>query len=164
MAWYNHMFTVHTECVALQKSSPYYGGVITTLKTNTHINTLVDLLDQRIAAESIYSLGGCLMQAQLMMSMGYSFLNDPSELIFTSSMDKALSHVMHNLSDVAFVRSGVLENCHALGNIDIDDWKVVHPVANFVDGVEFPFLISTQLVPEWSLSALLSLPLDVGAT
>eukprot|EP00045_Choanoeca_perplexa_P014917 m.178541 g.178541 ORF g.178541 m.178541 type:complete len:1090 (+) comp16840_c0_seq1:161-3430(+) len=154
------LLTIDAINVASQLSSPYYGGVITTLKSNTHINTLADLRDKRVAAESVYSLGGSLMQAQLMQDSGYDPFDDPSVLIFTNSMDKALSHVMHNLSDVAFVRSGVLENCDALGNIDINDWKLIHPLELTVDGAAFPFLVSTALVPEWSFSALTILPME----
>ena len=155
---------MHRVHAALQTSSPYYGGVIATLKTHTHINTLADLPDQRISAESIYSLGGCLLQAQLMFISGYSFLNEPSQIAFTRSIDDALQNVMQNKSEVAFVRSGVLESSHASGAINITDWKLIRPVTHILDDGNFPYLVSTQIVPEWSLSALQSLRLDVSVS
>lgn len=148
-----------------------FGGVIFTLNVNTQINSLGDLTGKRIAAVTINSLGGYQMQAFELFEAGIP-LPDQKNLLFTGMPhDLVVNAVLDGRADVGFVRSGILETMVREGKLDIARIKVIHNESV----LDFPYMISTSLYPEWPVAvmplldeeiakrlaiALLSLPSD----
>lgn len=135
--------------VVLRNGEPVssFGGVIVTHAYNQEINTLEDLVDKRIAAADLRSLGG--YQAQL-----YEILQADVELAgrfeFLKKHNKVITAVLDGRVDAGFVRSGVIETLIKSGVLEWDQIKIINPKSQG----EFPFRVSTDLYPEWPLLAL----------
>lgn len=135
--------------VVLRNGEPVssFGGVIVTHAYNQEINTLEDLVDKRIAAADLRSLGG--YQAQL-----YEILQADVELTgrfeFLKKHNKVITAVLDGQVDAGFVRSGVIETLIKSGVLKWDQIKIINPKSQG----EFPFRVSTDLYPEWPLLAL----------
>ncbi|MBE0472287.1 MAG: EAL domain-containing protein, partial [Methyloprofundus sp.] len=126
-----------------------FGGVIVVKKQRTDILDLVDLKGQRIASPQEGSFGGYMMQAYEALKAG---VKPDSYRVIDTEMphDLAIQAIMNDEADAAFVRTGVLESMIERGLIKADDFRILNPqhLANF------PFLISTQIYPEWPLAAM----------
>lgn len=126
-----------------------FGGVIVVKNDRTDILDLVDLKGQRIASPKEGSFGGYMMQAYEVKRAGI----DPSSYqIFETDMphDLAVNAVVEGKVDAAFVRTGVLENMRDRGLINLNELRILNPQSL----ASFPFLISTQIYPEWPLAAM----------
>lgn len=74
-----------------------------------------------------------------------------SELIFADGNEREVVYaVQTGLVDAGVVRAGVLESLHRGGVIDIDDFAPMEPILH----QGYPFMSSTELYPEWLLSAM----------
>ena len=81
-----------------------FGGVIMALANNTAINTIEDIRGKSIAAASISGLGSGQMQFRKLIGRGMSYINDPSQVMFTSNQGKVVNGVLYGEIDVGFVR------------------------------------------------------------
>ena len=81
-----------------------FGGVIMTLANNTSINTIKDIRGKSVAAASISGLGSGQMQFRKLINKDMSYINDPSQVIFTSNQGKVVNGVLYGEFDVGFVR------------------------------------------------------------
>jgi diguanylate cyclase (GGDEF)-like protein/PAS domain S-box-containing protein len=151
-----------------------FGGVIFTRSDAQKINTLSDLVGQRIVVTSTDFLGGYQMQAFEMLEEGLP-LPAPEKLLTTGMpQDLPVQAVLAGRADVGFVRTGVLEAMAHEGKLDLGRIKVINQQAL----PSFPYVSSTRLYPEWPVAvvepvddvlarrlavALLSLPTDSAA-
>ncbi|WP_051678420.1 EAL domain-containing protein [Thiomicrospira pelophila] len=126
-----------------------FGGVIVVKNSRTDILDIIDLKGQRIASPKKGSFGGYMMQAFEIKKAG---VEPESYQIFETEMphDRAVNAVLDGSADAAFVRTGVLEDMHDRGLIKLSDLRVL----NSQSLAGFPFLISTQIYPEWPLAAM----------
>jgi hypothetical protein len=81
-----------------------FGGVIMALANNTSIQKIRDLKGKSVAAASISGLGSGQMQFRRMIKEGMSYINDPSQVIFTSNQGKVVNGVLYGEIDAGFVR------------------------------------------------------------
>lgn len=131
-----------------------FGGVIATLANRDDINTLQDLVGKRIAAVKKGSLGGYQAQVKEMYNLGLP-LPDSDKLVFTDMPHrKTLQMVFEGKADVAFFRTGVIENLLSEKAIDPTSIKIINPQENY------PFHLSTKLYPEWPFACLKHIDLD----
>jgi diguanylate cyclase (GGDEF)-like protein/PAS domain S-box-containing protein len=122
-----------------------FSGVIFTRADASGINTLADIVHQRIAITSTDFLGGYQMQAFEMLEAGLP-LPDPDRLVVTGMpQDLPVAAVLAGRASVGFVRSGVLEALVREGKLSMDRLKIIHPQST----PGFPFVRSTLLYPEW---------------
>jgi diguanylate cyclase (GGDEF)-like protein/PAS domain S-box-containing protein len=127
-----------------------FGGVILTRADRSDINTLQNLRGKIVASPAEQSLGGYLMQRWELYKQGIN-ISELSHVNFTGMPhDKALLEVDSGNADVAFVRTGILENMAREGKIRLDRFKVL----NRQPEGKFPQLLSTDLYPEWPFSAM----------
>lgn len=126
-----------------------FGGVIVVKNNRTDILDMIDLKGQRIASPQKGSFGGYMMQAFEIQKAG---VEPESYQILETEMphDRAVYAVLDGSADAAFVRTGVLEDMHDRGLINLPDLRVL----NSQSLAGFPFLISTQIYPEWPLAAM----------
>ena len=133
-----------------------FGGVIFSLSNST-INTVEDLKDRSIAAASISGLGSGQMQFRVLQQAGLSYINDPSQVVFTSDQGSVVSGVINGDWDVGFVRTDQIESTLDADGKPIDRTllKVIDPIKGLeIDGNPFPFASSTPLYAEWNVAAL----------
>jgi len=131
-----------------------FGGVILTRADRSDINTLQDLRGKIISSPAEQSLGGYLMQRWTLYKQGIG-IREVSRVHFTGMPhDKALLEVKSGAADVAFVRTGILENMAREGKIRLDQFKVL----NRQSAGKFPQLLSTDLYPEWPFAAMPDVP------
>jgi twitching motility protein PilJ len=136
---------------------PYtvFGGVILRRADRDDIKTLADLRGKVAAGLDPSSLGAWNMQMLELKNVGI----DPPEqafrkTIFTDSQDNIVLAVRDRKADVGMVRAGLLEEMATEGTINLDEFAIINPkkIENF------PFLLSTDLYPEWPFAAMPDTP------
>lgn len=119
-----------------------YGSVIFT-KVTTHIKRYNDLRDKRIGAVSPHSFGGYLLG---MKEIGIPILE--KNITFFGTHYNVVKAVLEGRVDAGIIRTDVLEKMQEDNLIQLSDINVLN-VKKYPD---FPFLISTELYPEWVLA------------
>lgn len=135
-----------------------YGGVIITRSDNNEINELSDLRDKSLMAVDEHSFGGFWIGVRTMEQNGIDYREDLSKITFGKTHDAVIYAVRSGSVDAGIIRTDVLERLVAEGKIDISDFKVINQ--QHFEG--FPFLLSTQLYPEWAFSKVSSTPLELA--
>ncbi len=134
-----------------------FGAVIFTRADRHDIQTLADLRGRRFAAVDSGAFGGFQMAWREIKQHDIPSLRDLELIPLGFPQDNVVRAVLNNRADAGSVRTGVLESMAMWGQIDLLDIKVLHPVAN-----DFPFLLSTQLYPEWPFAQLPTAPADLA--
>jgi diguanylate cyclase (GGDEF)-like protein/PAS domain S-box-containing protein len=127
-----------------------FGGVILTRADRADINKLEDVRGKVVASPAEQSLGGYLVERWALFKQGIA-ISEVKRLKFTGMPhDKAVLEVLNGLADVAFVRTGVLENMAHEGKIDLNQFKVLNrqPIDTF------PQFLSTELYAEWPFAVM----------
>ncbi|MCG7926937.1 MAG: PhnD/SsuA/transferrin family substrate-binding protein [Candidatus Thiodiazotropha taylori] len=135
-----------------------FGGVIVTNRTHTDINHLTDLKGRTIAAVSKSSLGGFQAQAMELLRKGINLSDDVSFIETGMPHDNVINTVLAKQADAGFVRTSVLEEMADSGAIDMSELKIL----NQRKLAGFPFLISTEIYPEWPFAAMPHADQDLG--
>ena len=132
-----------------------YGGVIFRRAGQPGTPDLDWLKGKRFLAVDPLSLGGWLAARLRLQEHGIR-PDDLANLSFAGTHDAAVLGVLAGQADAGTVRTGVLEQMAAHGQIDLRQIEVIAPVTNGQrQGLrQFPFLRSTRLYPEWPLSRL----------
>ena len=132
-----------------------FGGVILVRADRNDLNAFEDLKGKRLASPSQQSLGGYLMQRWALMQSGVDITRDMASIHFTGMPhDKVVFEVLAGKADAGFVRTGVLEALIREGKIRRDQIRILRQP----ETPGFPHLLSTDLYPEWPLSAARSVP------
>jgi len=122
-----------------------FGGVIIARSNRKDIVKLDDLKGKHIAAVEKLSLGGYLAQSIELLSKGIDVRSDLKITFTDMPHDKVVHAVENGLVDAGFIRTGVLEKMAKEEKINLNDFKIIHPVK--IKG--FPQSLSTSLYPEW---------------
>ncbi len=126
----------------------HFGGVFIVDAQREQLNSLEAVSGLRFAAVEPGSLGGYQAQLLALSSRGLPL---PTDIDFTGMPhDRVVDRVLRGEADVGLIRTGVLESLIAEDKIAADALRVLAP-RQFA---EFPFLVSTDLYPEWPLIAL----------
>lgn len=157
---------------SLQKALTEYGGVVFT-RQSSGIKTLEELENKRFGAVDPESFGGWVMARHTLKQNGID-PDDLSAVRFFGSHDAVVTAVKSGEVDAGTVRTDTLERMVGEGKIDLTFCRVLAP-RHYPD---FPYLISTDLYPEWPFAklhatseqlanrvavALLQMPADVEA-
>lgn len=137
----------------LRLGRPYtrFGAVIFARADRSDINTLSDLKGRSFMGVNKSAFGGFQMAWYETTRAGVDLLNDPSSLTFSGlPQDQIPIAVLAGKVDVGTVRTDVLERMSHEGKFRLDQFKILN--ARVVAG--FPFLLSTNLYPEWPFAAL----------
>nr|WP_305891104.1 sensor histidine kinase [Methanolobus chelungpuianus] len=135
-----------------------YGGVIITRSDNDNINELSDLRGKSLMAVDEHSFGGFWIGVRTMEHNDIDYREDFSNITFGKTHDAVVYAVRSGSVDVGIIRTDVLERLAAEGKINISEFKVI----NQQHAEAFPFLLSTQLYPEWAFSKVSSTPLELA--
>lgn len=136
------------------KPTSNFGGTIFTLAKRTDLNALNDLRGKSVAAVSDKSFAGYLLQRWELFKQEI-LITDLGKFYFLGvPQDNVVLEVLNGRVDAGFVRTGILEAMAAENKIKLDQFKVLNqqPVEYF------PQLYSTDLYPEWPISAMRKVP------
>jgi len=125
-----------------------FGGVIFASAGRNDIATLSDLKGKRVAAIDKTSFAAYLIQYDMLKEQGIDLSRDCTVEFTGFPQDRAVVAVLAGQADVGFVRSGLLESMAREGKLDLSAVKIIHQV----QPKGFPFLLSSQLYPEWPLA------------
>lgn len=131
-----------------------FGGVIFTYIDRDDINHLSDLRGKRFMAVEESSFGGWQMALKVLLENGVDPARDLGGMRFGGTHDNVVYSVQNDEAEAGTVRTDTLERMAAAGDIELSEFKIIHPARH--DG--FPFVISTELYPEWPLARLASTP------
>lgn len=138
-----------------------FSAIIFTRSDRDDIQTLKDLKNKSFMAVNENAFGGWLMAQHELHMHGFNAFEDFSSLQFSDfPQDKVVLAVLNREVDAGTVRTDILESMADNGIINLKDFKVINAQPMTPD---FPFSRSTQLYPEWPLSALKHVPESVVA-
>lgn len=127
-----------------------FGGVVIARSDRNDINRLTDLKNKTVAAVSKESLGGYQAQAAELAKFGLTIPEDVRLIETGMPHANAVAAVLDGRADAGFVRTGVLEAMAQEGRLDLQQIKIIENRTS----PAFPFLLSTDLYPEWPFAAM----------
>ena len=122
-----------------------FGSVIF-VRSDSSIEQLSHLKGRSIAGANPKGLGGWLIGYNEIINQGVDAF-DESMVSFLGVQENIVNAVLAGDVDVGIVRTGVLERLANSRAINLSDLKVL----NAKQVADFPYLLSTDLYPEWAL-------------
>jgi|GEM_PF-2388406 len=161
MEYYGHATRIATLQVP---GDPYpqalFGGVIFTRSDRNDIQDLSDLRGKTFVAVDETSLGGWQAALAEMRAADIDPERDFSALNFTGTHDAAITAVLHGQADAGTARSTQLERMAKEGSINLSDIKILNDKHSQYP--TYPYLLSTDLYPEWPFAAVTGTDLDLS--
>jgi len=145
----------------LKNGHPYsqFGAVIFTRADRQDINSLADLKGKSFLAVKKDAFGGFEMAWYEMFRQGIDPFSYFSELGFSGlPQDQIPMAVLDDRADAGTVRTDVLERMAKEGLFSLDQFKILSP--KHVE--DFPFLLSTDLYPEWPFAKCIDTSIDLA--
>ncbi|MCA8925395.1 MAG: PhnD/SsuA/transferrin family substrate-binding protein [Planctomycetes bacterium] len=140
-----------------------FGGLL--VMREDEVRALKDLKGLRLAAVDPGSLGGWRLQRAELLAAGVDPERD-LEVSFHSTHDAVLLAVQDGEADVGAVRTGTLSDMIARGKLAPGGLRVLGGERNLytegLSGKDFPFPLSTRLVPQWPLCANPDVPEELS--
>ncbi len=130
------------------KATKSFGGVIFTSEENEDINSVSDLSGKTFMAVKKSSFGGWQMAYMELLDQGIDPFKDFASLEFGGKHDNVVLAIQNGVVDAGTVRTDTLERMVAGGMIDLSEFKIITQKKH----VDFPFVVSTALYPEWPLA------------
>ena len=132
------------------KAVDRFGGVIFTRADRADLNDLGDLRGKTFMGVGKLSLGGFLVAWERLLRAGIDPFKDFARVTFNGMPhDRVVERVLAGEADAGTVRTSILESMAREGRLDLADVRILGKG----EDPNFPFLYSTQLYPEWPLSA-----------
>ncbi len=126
-------------------------GTAIIARADSGITTLDDLRGKRVAAVSPDAFGGFQLGWHEFMSQGVDPFEDFDPLKFMGfPHDEIIRAVQRGDVDAGIIRGGLLEALAAEGRFDLSEFVVLHSNSQ----MDFPYMVSGQLVPEWPFTAV----------
>jgi len=133
---------------------PFFGGVIFTRK-DSPIKNLIELKGKTLGAVNPDSFGGYLIALYELYKVGIH--EEDIKPKFYGTHDAVVRAVLKGEVPAGTVRTGILERMAKKGKISLRDLKIL----NQKNYPNFPFLVSSELYPEWPILALEGTPQKV---
>ena len=131
--------------------STQFGAVIFSRADKKNIKSIYDLRGKSFAAVSKTAFGGFQMAWRELKQYGLDPYKDFMAMQFTGfPQDNVVYAVRDGKAEAGTVRTDTLERMAREGLINLAEFKILAPKK--LDG--FPFLLSTQLYPEWPFASL----------
>lgn len=126
-----------------------YGGVIITLSSRHDIKTLKDVRGKSIATTHKKGTASMLMQQEEFANEGIDIVRECKMIYTGQSSDEPIQLLKSGKADVAFMRTGYIEEMVEKGRLNLNELSILSPRSD----PNFPFLHSTKLYPEWAVAA-----------
>ena len=129
----------------------FFGAIIFTRSDRTDIKKINDLKGKSFMAIGKNAFGGFQMAWREFIKSGIDPFSDFSQILYSGfPQDAVVDAVLSGKVDSGTVRTGVLESLAREGKINLSD---IH-VLSQRDVSGFPYLLSTDLYPEWPFAKL----------
>jgi two-component system sensor histidine kinase TtrS len=125
-----------------------FGSVIFTSVLNRSIHNTKSLNGKSFSAANPQGLGGWIVGLDYLTANNINPTVDFSDIQFLGNQDNIIFAVTNRLVDAGIVRTGVIETMVERGQLERSSIKILD------QKIGFPYLLSTQLVPEWAFSSL----------
>ncbi len=126
-------------------------GTAIIARRDSGISTLDDLQGKRVAAVSPDAFGGFQLAWHAFMAQGIDPFVDFKPLRFMGfPHDEIIRSVRDGEVDAGIIRGGLLEALAAEGRFALDEFVVLQSNSQ----MDFPYMVSGQLVPEWPFTAV----------
>lgn len=122
-----------------------FAGVIIA-NPGSGIHTAADLKGKKLITNTINSAGGYLYQRQYLSELGIKVPDDFTDYKEMPKQDDIVLAVKAGLSDVGFIRTGILEDMVKKNRIQMSDVVVVDEKKG---DAAFPFVRTSAMYPEW---------------
>jgi ABC-type phosphate/phosphonate transport system substrate-binding protein len=132
------------------RETSFLGSVIFTKSTRTDITAIPDLRGKSLMAASKTAFASWIISRDELKRHGVSSDDLGSVQFAGASADKVVMAVKNGKVDVGSVRTLVLEQMAKEGKISLSDFRVINQ--KVVE--DFPFLLSTELYPEFAFARL----------
>jgi methyl-accepting chemotaxis protein PixJ len=146
----------------LRLGNPYtvFGGVIFRRADRNDIQALTDVKGKTLMAVNETSLGGWQMQWKELKEVGIDPFKDLQAISFGDTHDNVVYAVRDGEVDIGAVRTDTLERMASEGKISLDQFVVINQQTDLQ--ANFPFLLSTDLYPEWPFAATRNTPNELS--
>ena len=138
-------------------STSRFGGVFFTRAGKYPQATLESLKGKRLVATSPDSLGGWILGWSTLAKAGIDPWTDLGGLDFAGTHNKAVQYVLDGRADFGFTRTDTIERMIGDGRAAREQLKII-TAPDFKADRSFPFVYSTELVPEWPFAKLAKTP------
>ena len=136
----------------LGESLTEFGGVIFCRADRSDLNGHADFKGKSFMAADQKSFGGYYMAWFHLLQHGFDPHKSFKSVEFAGTHDGVVEAVLNGDVDIGTVRSDTLERMMSEGLIDIKDFRVfIHDVS---ETKNFPFMVTTNLYPEWPIAQL----------
>ncbi len=126
-------------------------GTAIIARAGSGISTLEDLRGKKVAAVSPDAFGGFQLAWHELVAQGIDPASDFKPLVFMGfPHDAIIRAVREGGVDAGIIRGGLLEALAAEGQFDLSEFVVLQSNSH----MDFPYMISSQLVPEWPFTAV----------
>lgn len=133
-----------------------FGGVVFARSDRDDLRRLEDVKGKTIASVDRTSFAAFLLQYDILKQHGIDIDRDCHIDFLGFPQDLSVKAVLEGRADVGFVRTSVLESMAREGKLALSQIKVLNPSS----APRFPFLLSTELFPEWPFAAAPHVPVD----
>ncbi|NTV96531.1 MAG: PhnD/SsuA/transferrin family substrate-binding protein, partial [Thiobacillus sp.] len=134
-----------------------FGGVAIARADRTDLNSYADLRGKRLLIPDYSSLGGWQVHLGEALDQGVDLRTDTASIEETGNHEKVVFGIQSGYADAGFVRTDLLEHMATEGRIRLGDFHIINP--RRVAG--FPYILSTQLYPEWPIARVDGTPDEV---
>ncbi|MEN8221991.1 MAG: PhnD/SsuA/transferrin family substrate-binding protein [Acidobacteriota bacterium] len=126
-----------------------FAGVIFCLSKRKDIRNYSDLKNKKFLAVDKSSFGGWQMAYRELKAAGVDPFRNFKSIKFPGTHDAVVYGVLNGNADAGTVRTEILERMAAAGNINLNDFFILH---EHKGDDHVPFLHSTRSYPEWPLA------------
>jgi len=122
-----------------------FGSTFIVRRDNRAILRIDDINNKSVAAVAKEALGGWLIGQQVFINNGIDLYEASKRVDFLGTQPKVVQSVLAGGHDFGIIRTGMLESLSEQGKINISDFRIInqHHIDNF------PYLLSSDLYPEW---------------
>jgi two-component system, LuxR family, sensor histidine kinase TtrS len=130
------------------------GGVICSRADRQDINTLSDLKGKSFMAVDPLAFGGWIVAWREFFRQNIDPFTDFSSLRYAGTHEGVIHAVLAGAVDAGAAGTDTIERMAANGSIRLDQIKILNPQTT----CNFPFLLSTEIYPEWPIAAIKTTP------
>ncbi len=135
----------------LGEAVPNFGSVIIRRADRDDIQAIADLEGKHLMMSSPTAWGGWQVGWMEMLKQGFDPYRQLGQLSASGSHDKTVLAVLAGEVDAGVCRTDTLERLAGSGELDISDIALI--TSKNEQYPRFPFLLSTDLYPEWPFAA-----------
>ena len=131
-------------------------GSVIFVRWDSPINEAADLKGKDFMCSGSETFGGWRAANCFFVENGINPTTEFNSIRATASHPNVVYSVLHGVVHAGAVRTGTLELMAAAGKIKMEDFKVIHPIAD-----DFPLVHSTPLYSEYPIAASPRVPQEI---